>query len=237
VTDTRVSAIVPVHNGERYLGEALDSILAQTAPVAEILVVDDGSTDGSADVARGYGDAVRYLRQPNQGAGVARNTGAAAALGTHLAFLDADDLWTPDKTRAQLEVLLKDPDCDAVFGQVRQFHSPELPEAQAGLRPPNELVAGYHPGAMLVRREAFERVGLFESRWAVGEFLNWYLRGAEQGLRTGMLDEVVMLRRIHGANTTAARRQSYVDYVRALKASLDRRRAAGRDEPGPADGG
>src|SRR5690242_4967891 len=92
-----VTCIVPVFNGERYLGEALDSIFAQGHQPLEVLVVDDGSTDGSAAVAKSYGDRVRYFFQPNAGPAAARNLGLEAARGEFIAFLDADDLWHRDK--------------------------------------------------------------------------------------------------------------------------------------------
>jgi glycosyltransferase involved in cell wall biosynthesis len=224
----QISVIVPVYNCERYLGEALRSILDQTYPATEVIVVDDGSTDHSGRVAHEFASAVRYAVQPNSGAGAARNHGIGLARGTHLAFLDADDVWTCDKLQAQIDALQAEPDLDAVFGQVRQFQSPELrAENAGGTHASVEVMAGYHVGTMLVTREAFDRVGPFETTLNVGEFISWYLRATELGLRSLMLPRVVMLRRLHDANTGLLRRPSYTDYVRALKASLDRRRALG----------
>ncbi|MEQ8848772.1 glycosyltransferase family A protein [Botrimarina sp.] len=98
------SVVVPCYNGAPFLRETLDSVLAQTAPPLEILVIDDGSTDDSAAVAESYGDPVRVIRQPNQGESVARNRGIDEARAEWVAFLDADDLWRPSKLAAQLEV-------------------------------------------------------------------------------------------------------------------------------------
>jgi len=92
-----ISCIVPVYNGERYLKEALDSILVQTHCPLEIIVADDGSTDGTASVVAGYGEGVKHLWQPNAGETAARNMGLSAAQGEFVAFLDADDLWHPEK--------------------------------------------------------------------------------------------------------------------------------------------
>ncbi|MGL6097742.1 MAG: glycosyltransferase family 2 protein, partial [Fimbriiglobus sp.] len=100
-----VSVVIPCYNGAEFLPETLRSVLAQTVPVHEILVIDDGSTDDSAAVAEGFGPPVRVIRQPNQGESVARNRGIDEATGEWVAFLDADDLWEPTKTERQLAVL------------------------------------------------------------------------------------------------------------------------------------
>jgi glycosyltransferase involved in cell wall biosynthesis len=100
-----VSVIVPVYNAERYLGEALESVLAQTYSDYEVIVVNDGSTDGSEQVALGFGDRIRYIRQENAGPGAARNRGIELARGELIAFLDADDLWLPGKLAAQVEFM------------------------------------------------------------------------------------------------------------------------------------
>jgi glycosyltransferase involved in cell wall biosynthesis len=232
-----VSVIIPVYNSARYLGEAVGSVLAQTYRPLEVILVDDGSTDDSAEVARSFGDAVRLYSQANSGVAAARNRGIAMAAGELLAFLDADDLWSQEKLSRQTAVLLADPSLDAVFGHVRQFHSPELAESlRQTTHYAAEVMPGYHAGTLLIRRGAFERVGPFESRWQRAEFVSWHLRATEAGLRMLMLPDVVMHRRLHDTNQGLRLRHAAVDYVRALKASLDRRRAAdeagGRERPG-----
>ena len=96
--ESLISCIVPVYNGERYLGETVDSILAQTYQPLETIVVDDGSTDGTATVAASYGQRVRYFWHANQGTAAARNLGLNATEDEFVAFLDADDLWRPEKS-------------------------------------------------------------------------------------------------------------------------------------------
>src|SRR5689334_4109904 len=103
-----VSAIVPVYNGERYLAAALDSIVAQDYQPLEIIVVDDGSVDGTRAIAQGYA-AVHYIYQADQGLGMTLHVGAAAAKGEFLAFLDADDLWATNKLNRQVNCLLQQP--------------------------------------------------------------------------------------------------------------------------------
>jgi glycosyltransferase involved in cell wall biosynthesis len=222
------SVIIPVYNGERYLAEAIESVLTQTYRPIEVIIVDDGSTDDSADVAKRYNSPVRYCFQPNAGLGAARNKGISQARGSVFAFLDADDLWLEDKLTRQLAVFDENPELDMVFGYAKQFNSPELDEqSQTKIRSGEEILPGYFAGTMLIKRDAFFRVGLFETDWRVGEFVDWYLKAMEKGLKSFLLPEVVMKRRIHENNMGIRERKHQTDYVRILKASLDRRRKKG----------
>jgi glycosyltransferase involved in cell wall biosynthesis len=226
MSEARVSVLMPAYNAERYLPEALDSVLSQSRQPFEVIVVDDGSSDGTANVARGYGERIRYEHQPNAGIGAARNRGVELARGDQLAFLDADDRWEPDKLERQLAVLEAEPRPDIVLGLARQFVSPDLPaEAQARIRCPDEAQPGYLPSAMLVSRATFERVGPFATDLHVGEFIDWMARARELGLRELMLDTVVLWRRLHDTNQSVRHRDRMGDFAQVLKASLDRRRA------------
>jgi glycosyltransferase involved in cell wall biosynthesis len=228
-----VSVVVPAYNCEAYLAEALNSILRQSCPPGEVIVVDDGSTDATAQVAAGFGDRVRYVRQTNQGSAAARNQGVALAHGALLAFLDADDLWAPDKLARQLAALERDPVLDGVFGHLTHFRSPDRlgDEAVERLIVPPDPMPGYSVATLLIRRAAFDRVGPFAAEYRVSEFIDWYARAADAGLRFELLPEVVTRRRVHGDNSTRRNLDRRVEYVRAVKAALDRRRAA------PAQGG
>ncbi|HWR57412.1 MAG TPA: glycosyltransferase family A protein [Thermodesulfovibrionales bacterium] len=220
-----VSVVIPVFNGEKYLREAVETVLGQTYQSFEIIVVDDGSTDSSAEVAKLFVPRVRYVFQSHGGISAALNYGISLSQGSFLAFLDADDLWEKDKLMHQMTVFDNNPDADIVFGHVRQFCSPELDENQKKrIRIPAEVSAGVVKGSMLIRRESFFRVGAFETKWKLGDFLDWYLKAAEKGLKSIVLDEVVMLRRIHANNSGIRNRKSQTDFVKILKASLDRRR-------------
>jgi glycosyltransferase involved in cell wall biosynthesis len=215
-----------VYNCERYLSQAIESVLAQTYQPIEIIVVDDGSTDDSAAVAKSFGDIVKYERQQNSGAATARNRGVELAIGNFLAFLDADDFWIEDKLKCQMAAFVKDTELDVVFGYVKQFYSPELDDIiKQKIKCPPEPIAGYHAGTMLIKRDSFLRVGQFERNWKVADFIDWYIKATEQGLKSSMLPEVLLHRRIHDTNMGISQRQSRIEYVRILKASLDRRRA------------
>ncbi|MHC5139531.1 MAG: glycosyltransferase family 2 protein, partial [Planctomycetota bacterium] len=100
-----ISAVIPAYNAAKYIARSIDSVLAQTHPVDEIVIVDDGSTDNTAAIIKDYGDKVRYIHQPNAGVSAARNTGIEAATGNWIAFLDADDEWLPEKIKRQVENL------------------------------------------------------------------------------------------------------------------------------------
>jgi glycosyltransferase involved in cell wall biosynthesis len=219
-----VSVIIPVFNGAQYLGDAIDSVLAQTYRPIEVIVVNDGSTDASGSIAERYGPPIRCCHQVHVGIGAARNRGAEEGLGEFLAFLDADDLWVEGKLKSQIAAFSADPSLDMVFGCVRQFHSPELSDAQK--RPiiyGRDSAPGYIAGSMTISAAAFQRVK-FTTDWRVGEFVDWYLRAAEAGLKSKMLSDVVLLRRVHTDNMGIRERNARSDYVRIVKAALDRRR-------------
>lgn len=222
-----VSVVVPVFNGERYLGETLDSILAQTYASTEVIVVDDGSTDGSAGIAHSYGARVRYVYQDNQGPAGAFNTGILLARGEYLTIVGADDLIAPEKLARQVAVLQVEPAVDLAYCLVEQFFSPDVADEirQRYACPPP--MPGIHPGCMLVRRDSFEKVGPFTVGRQLGEFVTWYARAMDVGLKSTVLREVLYRRRIHGANLTIRGRDLRYEFANAIKEVLDRRRGRG----------
>ena len=221
----KISAIMPLYNTRAYVGEAIDSILAQTRPVDEIIVVDDGSTDGSPEFVEQHGPVVRVIRQEHAGPATAINRGLAEASGDTIAFLDADDLWSTDKLATQAAALAAAPAIDGVFGHVRQF---DASEGIAGAREPQRGISRI---SLLIRRAAFDRFGPFDATLRAAEFFPWYSRAAALGLKTELLPDVVAYRRIHGANTGVVRRtEQQQENLIGLKLALDlrRRRAAAK---------
>jgi glycosyltransferase involved in cell wall biosynthesis len=214
-----VSVIIPAYNAERYLAEAIDSAFSQTYSPVEVIVVNDGSTDGTEVVARGYLPRIKFASQPNGGISKARNTAIEMAEGSFLALLDADDLWTPNKLDLQMAAFRKDPALDIVFGHMVQFLE--------GCGGDSRAIPGTVPSCAVIRRESFFRVGRFDPEVKLAEFLNWYLLAREKGLREFTVPEVVLRRRIHGDNIGIRDQKDIGMYARLLKASLDRRRAAG----------
>jgi len=225
-----ISVIIPVYNYERYLGEAIESVLGQTYQDLEVIVVDDGSTDRSGEVAESFaGRGVRYCQEVHAGIGPARNKGVELAQGEFIAFLDADDRWPLEKIERQLRAFENDPALEMVFGQALQLQNG--PAWEAGVRDKNlavdGMVPGMVPGTMLIKRDAFDRVGKFQGGLKVGEFIDWYARAVELKIRSLILPDLFLWRRIHDSNQGVRERQSVTDYARVLKAALDRKRGHG----------
>lgn len=218
-----ISVIIPVFNGARYLGEAIQSVIEQTRPADEIIVVDDGSTDDSHRVAAQY--PVTCIRQVNCGASAARNRGVSQSRGELLAFLDADDVWTTDKLALQAAQFEEHSDLDAVFGMVEQFCSPDVAEDAPQARFVGETLHGVHCGTMLIKRDSFLRVGWLNPVWKVAHFIEWYARAEDAGLNMITLPTMLMRRRVHTTNLTVRMRDTArLEYTKILKAALDRRR-------------
>ncbi len=222
-----VSVMIGVYNAAPYLGEAIESVLGQDYRPLELIVVDDGSDDGSGEVAQRYPE-VRYVYQANAGNGAARNRAVEIAKGEFFAFLDADDRFTPGKLTRQMRVLLADPELDMVFGHVREFVSPELDaETRKLIRPPApDPMPWTAPNLMLIRRSSFDRVGPFSTSVRVGVTVDWFARASEAGLRYEILPEVVLERRLHTQNNGLRQRDARAQYLLVLKAAMERRRAA-----------
>lgn len=220
-----VSVVVPVHNGERYLDEALRSILGQTYAPIDLVVVDDGSQDGSVAVAAAHGTHLRLLRHcAPKGAAAARNLGASSARGVYLAFLDHDDLWLPDKLAAQVRALEESPELDMVFGGMESFLSPDATAEEARLEVPAPG-PGLSLCAMLIRRHVFERIGPLREDLKAGEFIEWFDRARAAGARHTVLPRTVFRRRIHAAGLEAKRAARAAGYLSVVKEALKRKRS------------
>lgn len=222
----RVSVVIPAYNGERYLAEALDSVFNQTEKPYEVIVVDDGSTDTSSEILDSYGDRIVKIEQANSGTASARNRGVGVATGDLIAFLDQDDYWHENKLEKQSRIFRDTPDVQIVWGSVQQFFSPELSEDfKKRYRCPNEPVPGYLPSALLIRSEAFHKVGPFDSKWKIGEWADWYARSTQAGLRSDRVFDVVAYRRIHGGNKGITMVEDRREYVSLIRENLKRKRA------------
>jgi glycosyltransferase involved in cell wall biosynthesis len=223
---TLVSCILPAYYAERWLGEALESVFAQTYSPIEAIVVDDGSTDGTPGVVASFGERIVGLRQPNAGPAAALNRGILASRGEFLAFLDADDLWPPRKIELQMARFRAVAELAACYGLVQNFWVDSLKIEAEALHGHRILdpVPGLVTGTLLARRSTFGRLGPFvDQRHAYA--LDWALRLRHEGLPHEILDEVLLLRRYHEGNMSrdggARSREQVLDL---LKRNLDARR-------------
>lgn len=222
----RISVILPVFNTEKYVAEAIDSVLGQTYTNIELICVDDGSTDDSLSILRSYGDRVMVIEsEKNGGIGAARNKGLVVAKGDLIAFIDADDIWATDKLALQLEAFRADPELAMCFAHMECFLSPELPEEVRKIRYcPVGASPGIIAGTSLIKREVAERVGVYNEHLRVGEFIDWNTRAIDAGFKSIVLPQVLYRRRVHETNTGVNERPSRADYLKVVRSALERRR-------------
>jgi glycosyltransferase involved in cell wall biosynthesis len=225
MNETLVSVVMPVFDGDRHLAEAIESVLAQTYRPVELVVVDDGSTDDSASIARRYTPSLRLLAQAHEGCGSARNRGAKVARGAYLAFCDADDRFPRDRLERLLAPLSSDLRLDGAFGEVEEFLSQDVDEQVADLlRTPRARGPVRMMNTLLLRTDSFWRVGPFATDLGRGLDLDWLARADDVGVRLGPCDGIVTYRRLHDASTGFRRRGEEDDYVRAVRLAIARRR-------------
>jgi glycosyltransferase involved in cell wall biosynthesis len=215
-----LSVIMPVWNAETYVADAVSSVLAGAEGLLELLVVDDGSTDRSAEVVAGFGAPVRLVRQANAGVSAARNRGLREARAPLIGFLDADDLWaagSPDPRRRALET---DPDADVAMGRMRSFVTGIDGATPDVLEP----FASPAFGAGLFRRRAFDRAGLLDAEVRNAEDVEWLLRARQAGVRVITIDDVVTRYRLRPGSLTRDRAGSQQALLTTLHRSIARRR-------------
>jgi glycosyltransferase involved in cell wall biosynthesis len=231
VAPVRLDVVVPVRNGVRYIGAAVASALAQEGADVHVVVVDDASTDGTADLVAGWTDPritlVRLDR--HRGIGAARNAGVAAGGRPWLGFLDADDLWPPDRTARLAAALGAAPDAIAV-GRVHATGDPEGDPPEPGTV--GALPAAVLAGGILCRRSVLDRVGPFTEDLRVGEFVEWLARARVLGVTEVDVPELALVRRLHPDRTTRTGRPAYRDYLRAVAMVRARIRSAAGSEAG-----
>lgn len=221
----RVSCVIPVCNGRAFIADAIESVLAQSRPVDEIVVVDDGSEDDTVTAVRQFGARVRYLRQPNRGAAAARNVGLKAATGDCIALLDADDLWDAHKLEAQLGAL-DDRRVGACATHMLNFWMPDVAsELEYGVREHLTAVNLGVSSTLLLRSDVLRQVGPLDETLRHRDIHDWLIRMQESGWRLAILSDVLVRRRIHGGNVSRrnAERQGK-ELLKLAQRALDRRR-------------
>jgi glycosyltransferase involved in cell wall biosynthesis len=222
--DPLVSVVVPVYNGERFLAETLESVFAQDFDAFEVIVVDDGSTDSTADIARSF--PVRYTYQENRGPSAARNAALGLARGELIAFVDADDLLPPDKLRTQACYLAKHPETACVLGRQEWILEDGIEPGALQRDRLYGVLGGIQLVSAMIRRNVLEPLGGFDPSYRYAEDRDLFVRMREHGLKIDVLPDVVLYKRLHGANATMNPPARH-PLTRSLKAKLDRERARG----------
>jgi glycosyltransferase involved in cell wall biosynthesis len=218
-----VSVIIPAFNCAEFLPEAVASVRRQGRDDIEIIVVDDGSTDGTASVARSLGKDIRVIGRENGGPAAARNTGIAGASGDVIAFLDADDLWPDGSLATRLARLASDPPVDVVLGQTQV--KVRRKNGATGFEPFGEPWHCPLVGCGAYLRRALDAVGLFDETLDQSEDLDWFLRMREFKVPTARIEDVTVFYRLHDTNLTRGAGPKARNLLLAVKRSLDRRRA------------
>jgi alpha-1,6-rhamnosyltransferase len=225
MTGPLVSLIVASYNGARFLRESLESAFAQSFPSFEVVFVDDGSEDGTGEIAQSF--PVQYIRQSNQGLPAARNAGLALAQGKYVAFLDDDDVLPPTKLEVQARYLDEHPAIGCVLGRQEWIFEGMEPK-QLPRDPVFDEVGGIQFVTAMIRREVLEDLGGFDPSYTYAEDRDLFIRLRERGIEIAVLPEVVLHKRLHGANMTMNAPTSH-PLLRSLREKLARDRQRERD--------
>ena len=224
-----VSVIVPVHNGAKFLAEAVASIRQQSYQPLEIIIVDDGSTDETAELVPTLGQDIQYTFQANSGPGAARNTGLTMAQGDLITFLDVDDLWPPEKLHTQVRYLKDDPSVDVVLGKTQFIRLPGAIGIDMQPDGPDHTMVNVYLGSSVFRNSVFDKVGQFDETLRYSEDHDWFLRAREKNISIRIIETVTLYYRLHASNMTRDKNAQDLLLTKVLKMSLDRRRKQSQD--------
>jgi glycosyltransferase involved in cell wall biosynthesis len=216
------SVVIPAYNAAATIRQAIESILAQTIPAQAIIVVDDGSSDGTAAIARGLPGPITIVSQDNRGPGAATTAGFARVTTPFVATLDADDLWLPHKIARQAARFAADPGLAGVFALARLFVDGE-PATAEGSGTVRRL---WTRTTLLFRHEAAREVGDFiDQPGKLGEVIDWLARSRDLGQRHALVEEVLALRRIRPGSLSYGRdSERSRGYLTAIHAALERKK-------------
>ena len=213
---THVDVIIPCRDVDAYLSDAIASAIGQVGVTARVIVVDAGSSVPIVLAPEWAAHERVTLVRSETGllCGGARNAGIAVATADVITFLDADDLWSPERTRVLLDALTPG---HMVMGQIEHFS-----DGQTGLNVPAGLEVALVAGGMLLARADFDRVGLFDEELRAGEFIDWFNRARVAGLAVTQVDEVSLRRRVHAASITATQMEARMDFLKVVRRWMSR---------------
>ncbi|WP_234734744.1 glycosyltransferase family 2 protein [Tellurirhabdus bombi] len=221
-----LSVIIPVYNAERHLAAAIKSIQDQQYPALEILAIDDGSSDKSAEILRSFPE-VTYTYQTNQGPAAARNRGIQQAKGEFILFLDADDYFPAGKIQQQLAYFERDPTLEAVVGKSQFIFEEDAQTDEFRFPDETHQVFNVLVGSGIYRRSVFEKIGLFDEGLRFSEDFDWFNRIREKEVAMLLTDDITLFYRRHNTNMTRDTDSMRVNALLMIKRSLDRRRQEG----------
>jgi glycosyltransferase involved in cell wall biosynthesis len=230
-----ISVIIPVYNGQAFLRSTLESVWAQLLQPSEIILIDDGSVDGSYELmcqlANESPIPCKVLQQPNRGPASSRNAAVKESTGLIIAFLDQDDIWYPTYLKAQYERVIRSNPKSYSICYFNFFVDSRYLQQHDGIpawvRP--ELMAspqpGYLPSCMMMYKEVFLGVGFFDESSKAGYDIDWMVRAIDLGIQTDLNPEVLVDRRIHSDNQSSNVAANQKDIIRMVHKTLLRRRA------------
>jgi glycosyltransferase involved in cell wall biosynthesis len=225
-----VTVIVTVYNGEEFLGDAIRSILAQTYEPVDLLLINDGSTDGTAEIARSFGELIRYHHVDNCGIARVRNRALELVKGDLIAFLDADDLWPLNKLSVQVRHLMEHPEIQYSITRMKYFVHENSPVPKAFRR---ELLQGNHVGrivsTLLARRSVFDSIGKFNPDLVPADDVDWFARAADLGVPMAILPDVLLHKRVHEANSSHQVARNNIALLKLFRESIHRKRRTGQE--------
>jgi len=222
MSELSFSVIVPVYNGQKYLRDTLESLVTQDYSSFEIIAVDDGSSDSSAEIIQSY-NSVKYIYQDNQGNAVARNRGIASSTNDVIALIDQDDLWVPEKLSTFAGYFTSHPEIDFAVAKARVFLSQGI-EVPTWCRDNllNRDIVDYSPGSIVFRRRLFNRIGPFDQSLVSGHDTDWILRVKDSDTPIGVLPDVLLLKRVHEANQSAEVTRIHAELLEVFRRSIKR---------------
>ncbi|UXP32661.1 glycosyltransferase [Reichenbachiella agarivorans] len=231
MTNISVSIIIPCYNGSQHLAPAIQSVLDQQIANSQIIVVDDGSTDNSVEIASAF-DHVQTIQQPNAGPAAARNRGISIAEGDFISFLDADDLYPKNKLKNQLDYLNKNPEIELVSGRIKCIgNNADHMFSKIYENSEEKTMLNFHLGAGLYRKHTIDKIGYFDEDLKYAEDVDHWFKIVEQGISYHFLPEVTLLHTRHENNMTNSSHAIQTPYlIRAVKKSMDRRKKLAKFE-------
>ena len=224
-----ISCIVSSFNSEKYIAEAISSILDQTYKHTEIIVADGGSTDNTKEVIQRFNSNIKFITQKILSPAETRNLGFQSSKGNYVAFLDADDLWHPEKLTRQMIRFTENPETDLCITYAEMFWSEDLKNEKIIFRnhPRTKSIPGYATTTLLAKKKVFEIAGKFNKDLWFTDATEWFIRVKGLGLKIHMIEEPLTYHRVHQSNLTKRKsEESREEFLALVKSVLDRKKTS-----------